>query len=72
MFSEASGNKCRKAPPINTPADKETKNIFSLDNVSFLKNKKITATQTHKVIKKVANKIWKKIIISDFYFIDSK
>jgi len=61
--SDASGNKCKKAPPINAPADKETKNKVIFGRTSFFKIKKNATIQTHKVIENVANKICSKIIL---------
>jgi len=62
IFSEASGNRCKKAPPIKVPAERETKNIVILESVSFLKNKNRTASQTHRLIKKQAIKIFNRIM----------
>ena len=62
IASEASGSRCRKAPPTSDPAESETKNKVIFESVSFLKAKNKTASQTHKVIEKQAINIFKKTI----------
>lgn len=68
IFSKASGKRCKNAPPIKAPAEKETKNKVIFDIISFFKSKINTATHTQTVIENVANIICSKTIL---YFLNN-
>ena len=61
--SNASGIKCKKAPPIRVPAESETKKKTILLSNSLLTLKEKTPIRAPKLIKKDEIKIYEKTVI---------
>jgi len=63
ILSMASGIKCKNAPPIRAPAEKETNNKIILFKIFSFKNKIITPIKEIKLIKNVKRIIQKRVLI---------